>query len=341
MNFGFRTSKIRTCCTSARTDTNLPTVTQSSKPPLFVVLGPTASGKSSLGLEIAIENRGEIVSADAFAVYRGLDIGTAKPSSADRRKVRHHLVDCLDPSEVYSAGLFADAARRAIGDIRERGRLPIVVGGTHFYIRALLFGLFPSPPRDPELRARLDAAWNADPAEVFDRLQRADPEAARRISAGDRQRILRALEVFELTGEPLTDHWRRHEKSAEFRPLLVAPRRERSELYARITARVDGMFASGLVAEVAAVLASGVPSTAHALKAIGYRETVELIEGRCDLESVIEDTKRSSRRFAKRQLTWLRNAREGTVQWVPPVEDGGTAAATRLWDAHTEGRRAT
>jgi tRNA dimethylallyltransferase len=311
------------------------------KRPLLIVLGPTASGKSSLGLELAASLDGEIVSADAFAVYRGLDIGTDTPSIDDRRRVPHHLIDCLEPSEVYSAGLFAEAAREAIADIRSRRRLPLVVGGTHFYIRALLLPLFPSPPRDPQIRSRLAVAWDNDPRQVIHRLEKVDPDAAARIAPGDRQRILRALEVFDLTGEPLTSHWKRQSTAGVFDPLMVAPHRDRSDLYARIDARVDRMFASGLVEEVTAVLASGVPSNAHALKAIGYRDTIELLEGRCDLATAIENTKKASRRFAKRQLTWLRSVREGTVHWVPPVEDGGAAAVTRLWDAHTEERRAT
>ena len=308
--------------------------------PLLVILGPTASGKSSLGLAVAEELEGEIVSADAFAVYRGLTIGTDKPSLEDRRLVPHHLLDCLDPHEVYSAGAFADAARAAIADIIGRGRLPVVVGGTHFYIRALLLGLFPAPPRDPVIGEELARRWDRDPSATYRALQEADPAAAERIDANDRQRVLRALEVFESTGEPVSSHWRRHQHTPEYQPLLVAPRRSRADLYARIDARVDSMFASGLVEEVATILASGVPREAHAFKAIGYRETMNFITGRCDLTTAIEQTKRASRRFAKRQLTWLRDAREGTVHWVPPIEDGGAAAVIRLWNTHTEERRA-
>jgi tRNA dimethylallyltransferase len=310
-----------------------------SRPPLLVILGPTASGKSSLGLAVARELDGEIISADAFAVYRGLTIGTDKPSLEDRRLVPHHLVDCLDPHEVYSAGAFAEAARAAIHEIFARGRLPVVVGGTHFYIRALLHGLFPAPPRDPAIGEELARRWDRDPAALYGELQEADPVATERIGANDRQRILRALEVFESTGEPVSSHWRRHHHTPEYAPLLVAPRRSRADLYARINARVDSMFASGLVEEVAAILASGVPREAHALKAIGYRETIDFITGHSDLTNAIEQTKRASRRFAKRQLTWLRDAREGTVHWVPPIEDGGAAAVIRLWNTHTEERR--
>lgn len=310
-------------------------------PPLLVIMGPTASGKTSLGLEVAETLGGEIISADAFAVYRGLDIGTDKPSPEARRRVRHHLVDVADPRTRFSAGAFADLASAAIDDITRRGFTAVVVGGTHFYIRALLEGLFPSPPRDSATGARLAEEWRQDPSAVFQRLQQVDDEVARRIGPKDRQRVLRALEVFELTSEPLTSHWRRHQAPPNFAPLLVAPQRSRSELYARIDARVERLFANGLVKEVERILASSVPVDAHALRAIGYRQVVELLQGSCDLEAAIENTKRSSRKFAKRQLTWLRSLREGTLHWVSPVEDGGAAAVTRLWEMHTEERRET
>ncbi len=170
--------------------------------PLLLVVGPTASGKSRLGLEVAEALGGEIISADAFAVYRGLDIGTDKPDADDRGRVRHHLIDVAEPTEVFSAGAFVEAATNAINEIRGRGMTPVVVGGTHFWIRALLLGLFPSPPRDPELVARLAEAWAHDPISVFRRLEEIDPEAAAKIAPGDRQRILRAIEVFEATLTP-------------------------------------------------------------------------------------------------------------------------------------------
>lgn len=309
-----------------------------SKTPLLLILGPTASGKSRLGIEVAEAIAGEIVSADAFAVYRGLDIGTDKPTSEDRSRVRHHLLDVADPGERFSAGAFAKAAKTAIDEIRARGRIPLVVGGSHFYIRALLSGLFPSPPHDQELRATLVESWSQDPVAVFQRLERVDPEAARRIGPHDRQRLLRALEVNELTGETLSTHWSRQDPDLRYHPLLTAPRRAREELYARINARVDSIFSTGLVEEVEQILASGVPTDAHALKAIGYREVVEMLEGHCDLGTAIERTKQASRKFAKRQLTWLRTLREGELHWVPTAETGGASAIVGLWDRHQKGR---
>jgi tRNA dimethylallyltransferase len=306
--------------------------------PLLLVVGPTASGKSRLGLEIAEALGGEIVSADAFAIYRGLDIGTDKPGADALARVRHHLIDIVEPSERFSAGAFAAAATEAISDIRRRGHTPIVVGGSHFWIRALLLGLFPSPPRDPGLTARLALEWAHDPDATFRRLTAVDPAAAAGIGPSDRQRILRALEVYEATGRPISEHWTDHRSERRFDPLLVAPERPRAELYAKIDARVDVMFASGLREEVDRILASGVPRDAHALKAIGYRQLIEYLDGECDLESAIKKTKAASRQLAKRQLTWLRGLSEGALTWLPPAEAGGTERAVRLWK-DTLGRR--
>ena len=302
--------------------------------PLLVIAGPTASGKSELALEVAEHLGGEIVSADAFAVYRGLDIGTDKPDLEARRRVRHHLVDVADPRERFSAGHFAAAAAAAIEAIRGRGAVPVVAGGTHFYIRALVQGLFPSPPHDPELRARLTASWDADPGSLAARLGAVDPIAAAKIGPHDRQRILRALEVWELTGVPISEHWEHHRQEARFRALIAAPRRDRRDLYARIHLRVDSMFRSGLEEEVTRILASGIPPNAHALKAIGYAQVARMLAGRWDRATAIEQTKQASRKLAKRQLTWLRSLREGTLEWVEPVEQGGAATVVARWTHH-------
>jgi len=299
--------------------------------PLLVIVGPTGSGKSELALEVAEAIGGEIVSADAFAVYRGLDIGTDKPSIEARRRVRHHLLDVADPHQRFSAGHFVAAATAAIDDIRSRGAVPMVTGGTHFYVRALLLGLFESPPGDSSLRARLAAEWEANPARTADRLRAVDPAAAARIGAGDRQRVLRALEVWELTGVPISEHWRRHQSRLSYRALLAAPHRERRDLYARIDVRVVDMFSCGLEEEVTRILASGVPASAHALKAIGYAQVVQMLAGGGNRPTAIEQTKQASRRLAKRQLTWLRSLREGALEWVAPVERGGAASVVAKW----------
>ena len=302
--------------------------------PLLVIVGPTASGKTRLAVEVAEALSGEIVSADAFAIYRGMDIGTDKPDLDTRSRIRHHLIDVAEPDQRFSAGDFVTAATAAIDDIRIRGAVPIISGGTHFYVRALLLGLFPSPPHDPELRATLDDNWEHDPAAVVSELASVDPVAADKIGARDRQRILRALEVFRLTGTPISEHWKRDRQSPRFRPLMAAPRRSREDLYARIDVRVDNMFSSGLEEEVRRILASGVPRDAHALKAIGYRQVVAMLHGQYDRNTAIEHTKRASRQFAKRQLTWLRSLREGALHWVGGAEDGGAEAVISQWTQH-------
>jgi tRNA dimethylallyltransferase len=245
------------------------------------------------------------------------------------------MVDVADPRERFSAGEFARHAAAAIDDITARGRVAAVVGGTHFYIRALLRGLFVSPPHVPDLDSRLAAEWEHDRARLLHRLREVDPVAARRIGPNDRQRVLRALEVFELTGTTLSSHWQSQRKNVKYKPLLVAPERPRPELYARIDRRVDVMFESGLVEEVDRLLASGVPHDAHALKAIGYRQVLDVHAGRCDVAAAVGATKRASRRLAKRQLTWLR--KEIRLHWVPPVEDGGVDRVIGLWRTHRKG----
>lgn len=305
-----------------------------SPTPLLVIVGPTASGKSQLSLAAAEALDGEIVSADAFAVYRGMDIGTDKPSAADRKRVPHHLVDVADPRERFSAGDFCRLAHQAIAEIRERGKTPIVAGGTHFYIRSLLVGLFSSPPHDPALRQRLERRWEDNSSELVRRLVQVDPETARRVGPADRQRILRALEVWELSGRSLTDHWRRQRRTRRYDALIVAPVRSRSDLYAKIDQRVNVMFSSGFVEEVGRLLARGVPPESHAMKAIGYRQVMDHLEGKLSLEAAIESTQLDSRRFAKRQLSWIRHMSEGEPHWIPPLEDGGLQELIRLWNRH-------
>jgi tRNA dimethylallyltransferase len=191
------------------------------------------------------------------------------------------------------------------------------------------------------LAARLARSWRRDPTATFHRLAAVDPGAASRIDPNDRQRILRALEVYEATGTPISNHWEAHRKTTAFEPVLIAPERPRAELYAKIDARVDVMFASGLREEVERILASGVPRDAHALKAIGYRQLVSFLIGECSMESAINNTKRASRQLAKRQLTWLRGLTEATLHWLPPADAGGTELAIQLWLQTLRGRGLT
>ena len=289
---------------------------------LVILVGPTAAGKTDLGVELAARLGGEVVSADAFAVYRGLDIGTAKPTREARERVPHHLIDVADPRERYSAGAFARDADLAVSAIRARGRLPIVVGGTLFYVRSLVHGLFPEPDRLPGLRAFLQSAWGGKPGFVRRWLDLVDPASAARIAAADRQRSLRALEVTLAAGRPITELWRDDEARApRYRALLMGVALPREVLRARILSRAAGMFAAGLVDEVRGLLAAGVPADAHAMKAIGYRECCEVLAGRMSIDEARSRTVTATSQLAKRQMTWLRGE-VGTV-WL---QGGGEAA---------------
>ena len=287
---------------------------------LLAILGPTATGKSALAMHLATELDGEIVNADALQVYRGLDVGTAKPTAEMRRRVRHHLIDILEPSEVFSAGEFARRARSAIADVEGRGRTAILAGGSGFYLRALLEGLSPLPPSDPEIRRRLDdrLRHHGLPA-LYEELRERDPETARRLAPGDRQRILRALEVALGSGRTLSD-WIRSQPmgSSPLEAVRIGLTLPRSILYDRIADRVQQMILRGWVAEVEGLLSRGVKPGAAAFQAIGYRQIVRHVLGSWSLEMAVADTIRATRRYAKRQETWFR--KESGVRWISALD---------------------
>lgn len=279
-----------------------------------VILGPTAAGKSDVGLALAERWGGEIVSADALQAYRGLDIGTAKPSVEERRRVPHHLVDFLEPEEPYSAGRFAALAREAVEEIEGRGAVPIVVGGSGLYLRALLEGLAPIPPIPDEVRLRVAERLAVGGLPALRReLERVDPVAAERIADGDPQRTQRALEVAEATGRPLSSWWREGAEplgaAASFG--LTLPR---ALLYDRIAGRVRRMLEMGWVEEVERLLRSGISPTCPAFQAIGYREVARHLDGEWPLEEAVEIIVRRTRQYAKRQMTWFR--RMPDVVWI-------------------------
>lgn len=279
-----------------------------------VIIGPTAVGKSEVGLVLAERWGGEIVSADALQAYRGLEIGTAKPSVEERRRVRHHLVDFLDPEEPYSAGQFAERARGAIEEISARGAVPIVVGGSGLYLRALLEGLAPIPPVPVDVRRRIEARLAAEGLPALRReLARVDPAAAARIADGDPQRTQRALEVFEATGRPLSSWWREAAELAVPAQVfgLTLPR---ALLYDRIAGRVRRMVEMGWVDEVERLLRSGISRTCPAFQAIGYREVARHLDGEWPVEETVEVIVRRTRHYAKRQMTWFR--RMPDVVWI-------------------------
>lgn len=284
--------------------------------PLVAIVGPTATGKTSLALHLAAEFGGEIVSCDSTAVYRGLDIGTDKPSVEERRGIPHHLIDVVEPTAVYSAAEYARDASAAIEDIRQRGHLPILVGGTGFYYRALVRGLFPGPARNDELRARLDRVADRRGVESLHRwLARVDAASAARIQPRDRKRLVRALEVYLVTGRPLTDHFAETTSPlAGVEVLTLGLTMPRPELRARVAARVDAQFARGVVDEVERLIAAGVLPTAHAFSGLVYRQVMEMRQGIRDLAATRELIVRENMRYARRQLIWFR--KEHGVRWL-------------------------
>lgn len=282
-------------------------------PVIPVILGPTASGKSALGVALAREldrrglGPGEIVTADAFQVYRGLDVGTAKPTPEEQAGVPHHLVDVVDPRERFSVHDWLRGAEASVADVRGRGGVPIVVGGTNLYVKAFLEGLFQGPDPDEGLRGRLRAL--GQPARRAE-LERVDPAAAARIDPNDARRTIRALEVFRQTGTPISTLQRQWDRAASIRPgvRVVGLRWERAALAARINARVRAMIDAGLVDEARALWKSGQLGTQSAA-ALGYKQLIACFQGRCTLDEAIERIKIETRRFAKNQRTWMRRFR--------------------------------
>lgn len=287
-----------------------------TKPPLIVVAGPTAAGKSSLGVALARALDGEVVSADSVQLYRGFDIGSATPTIEEQGGIPHRMLNVLEPDVVYSASAYASAARDAIADIHRRGKLPIVVGGSGLYLRALLFGLSDSPGRDPELRRRLRCeAEERGLDALYGRLRTVDPEYAAKIHANDRVRIVRALEVYERTGETLTQQHRAQDDNAPFYRIAgVGLSAARKVLHQRIERRVQQMFAAGLVDEVRTLLDAGVSPSAQPMQSIGYREVLGIVEGQWDQVEAMRLVARNTRRFAKRQLVWFR--KDEWLRWL-------------------------
>jgi len=288
----------------------------------IAILGPTASGKSALGLALAERLGGEIVACDSTAVYRGFDIGTDKVPVEDQRGIPHHLVDVAEPTESYDAARYARDASAVIADILRRGRVPIVVGGSGFYYRALTRGLFPGPGRDTELRARLNASADRRGVEWLWRMvRRVDPESARRIRPRDRMRLVRALEVYFLTGRNLTSHFAETRAPLDM-PITAFGLRLPAALTAeRVARRVDEQFARGVMDEVRALLSRGVPPTAHPFSGLVYRQALELLNGVRDEAATRTLIVQENRRYARRQLIWFR--KEPNLRWVDgPGESG-------------------
>jgi tRNA dimethylallyltransferase len=296
-----------------------------AEPLLVVILGPTGSGKTALSVALGQRFDGEIVSCDSVAVYRGLEIGSAKPSAEQRGLVPHHLLDVVSPDAFYTAGDYSRAAREVIAGIAGRGRLPIVTGGTGLYLRALLQGLFPGPQRSAELRARLlRKAETGGSLSLHRILKRLDPTSAARIHAHDVAKVIRAIEVTLAASRPMSEAWEEGRPALTgFRILRLGLDPDRQQLYQRINGRARAMFAQGLIEETRELM--GRYGRARALDSLGYRQAAQYLDGALTLEQAIAAASQGHRNYAKRQLTWFR--REPEVCWLNDFGDEPSLAA--------------
>jgi tRNA dimethylallyltransferase len=285
------------------------------QPFVLAIVGPTASGKTPVSLLLAERLNGEIVSADSRQIYKYLDIGTAKPTPADRARVKHHFIDILELGEEYSAGQFGQEARRVIERMFQRGKLPILVGGSGLYVKAVVDGLFEGPGRDPDVRSRLSEQMGREGVEsLLEALRKVDPSAVANMTEVKPRRLIRALEVYAITGKPISEFHAEQETKPKFKAVQVGLDWKRAELYDRINERVDRMIAGGLVDEVKRLRARGYNRHLNALNTVGYKEVFDYLEGSCSLEDAVRLIKQNTRRYAKRQLTWFRADRR--IRWV-------------------------
>jgi tRNA dimethylallyltransferase len=297
--------------------------------PLPIVLGPTGSGKSELAIHIALALDGEIVNCDSLQVYRGFDIGTAKVPQPARHGVPHHLIDVVEPGQLFTAGDYAQLARTALVEIASRGRTPVLVGGTGFYMRALLAGLSQGPLRNRALRERLERREQKRPLSLHRILGRLDPSSAKRIHANDKNKIIRALEVRLLEGRPISELFSQgRDPLTGFRPIKLGLTPPRALLNQRLNARSVCMFEAGLIEEVRTLLSNGVSRDAKPLESLGYKQAMQVIEGSMTLGQAIESTQLQTRRYAKRQGTWFR--KEPGVHWLEGFGDNPDVQARAL-----------
>ena len=285
---------------------------------LLVITGPTATGKTALGVALARLTDGEVVSADSMQIYRGMDVGTAKPTPAEMDGIPHHMLDVADPRENFSAARYAAMADRCVQDILRRGKRPILVGGTGLYIDGLLRGAdYAAAPSDPDARRAIEAEFDALGGEAFrQKLAAVDPQRAATLHPRDKKRLVRAWEVYALTGETISQHDERSRSVPDRYPArtVALDFADRQTLYDRIDRRARAMFEAGLVQEVRALLDAGVDAGATAMQAIGYKEVAAYLAGTCSLNEAVDAVCRASRRYAKRQLTWLRGRQD--VRWL-------------------------
>ena len=299
---------------------------------IICIAGPTASGKTALAATLAKELNGEVVSCDSMQVYRRMDIGTAKPTLEEMQGIPHHMIDVAEPWEDFSVSRYCEMAAPIVDDIIPRGKTAVIAGGTGLYMDALIRGNAFAPFPATGVRERLEAQADADGMEaMLSRLRAVDPDAARRLHLSDRKRILRALEVYLETGETITEHNRKTQAvPPRYSPLwLGLDFARRGELYRRIDLRVGLMLEQGLVDEIRGLLADGIPERATAMQAIGYKEFVDALDGRCTIEEAADQVRQSSRRYAKRQLTWFR--RNKAIHWL--IRDTGDTGREILENA--------
>lgn len=284
---------------------------------IVVITGPTASGKSSLAVEIARKFDGEIVNADSMQVYRGMDVGTAKPSAEERENIPHHLFDLVNPDQEFNAAIYRSHALPALAEIAEKNHPAMVVGGTGLYIKTLLGGLLECPPSDPGFRLKLNREWDAlGSAVVYERLKTLDPESAGRIHPNDRVRVLRALEINHLTGNPLSFLIEEHRfRDRPFRSLKICLQMDREQLYHRIDKRSEIMVENGLIEETKGLLDKGYAADLKPMNSLGYRHMIKYLQGAWSLDEAIHQLKTDTRRYAKRQLTWFRS--DPDIHWIP------------------------
>jgi tRNA dimethylallyltransferase len=295
-------------------------ITVPPDPLLVVILGPTGSGKTTLSLALAQRFHAEIVNCDSVAMYREFEIGTAKPTAAQRQQVSHHLLDFVDPTDFITAGEYGRRAREVLAQLKDRGALPIVVGGTGLYLRALLEGLFPGPQRSDELRARLRVRAEAQGNQFLHGiLSRLDPAAAAKIHANDVSKVVRAIEVCLASRRPMSELWKQGQAGLQgFRIVRLGLDPERQRLYPRINLRARRMFEGGLVDETAGLLKK-YGNAAQPFNALGYKQAIQLLKGEINLETAIQAAQQAHRNYAKRQMTWFR--REPEVKWLKGFGD--------------------
>lgn len=298
------------------------------KPPLIVIAGPTASGKTSLSITLSHRLKGEVVAMDSMQIYRFMDIGTAKPAMEERKGVAHHMLDVADPKDAYSVAEYAKQAKACISGVHQRGKIPILTGGTGLYLKAVTTSMeLGGTQGDPSVRQRLSDIANQENGSemVHEMLAKVDPVSANRLHRNDIRRIIRALEVYELTGKPISSQQPDEQPECPYAICLLGLFLERETLYKRIEDRVDDMIKMGLIQEVEGLLRMGVPPDAQAMQGLGYKELIPAVMGKQPLHQAVEDIKLGTRHYAKRQMTWFRRT-EG-IKWLDAMDNGLKDAA--------------